>query len=68
MPETPWFIVSLPSDAKRAAAALVDSGFETCRALGETYPEFPGGMHIGVAWPKTENERFAQVLEKSLEV
>jgi hypothetical protein len=68
MPETPWFIVSLPSDAKRATAALVDSGFETCRALGETYPEFPGGMHIGVAWPKTENERFAQVLEKSLEV
>jgi len=67
LPETPWFVVGLPSDAKRTAAALADGGFERCSALGETYPEFPGGMHIEVAWPKTENERFAQVLEESLE-
>lgn len=67
MPETPWFVVSLPSDAGRAVRALVDGGFETCSALGKTYPEFPGGMHIEVAWPETENERFAQTVEKSLE-
>lgn len=66
-PETPWFVVSLPGDASAAAADLRSGGFTGCEPTGPSLAEFPGGLRIEVAWPATENDRFAKLLKSSLD-
>lgn len=66
-PEAPWFVVSLPVSAEVAVAALRGSGFAGCRALGKGFPEFPGGMHLQVAWPRRDNGSFIAVVRGAIE-
>lgn len=66
--ESPWFVVSLPSDPKKVSQILLEEGFDACTPLGVGYPEFPGGLRIEVAWPTKENERFARLVEIAVEV
>lgn len=54
-PDAPWFVASLPVSAAAAAAALHTAGYTGCRALGAQFPEFPGGLHLQVAWPRRDN-------------
>lgn len=65
-PESPWFIVSFPGNAKATAAQLEGAGFPGCRVLGSGYPEFPGGMRIEVAWLRAANELFATTVENAI--
>lgn len=64
-PESPWFIVSFPNDAKAIAEQLDAAGFAGCRVTGPGFPEFPGGMRIAVAWPRAANELFAATVENA---
>jgi hypothetical protein len=66
-PDSPWFIVSLPGDSSNVAKRLHAASFVECQSLGIDFPEFPGGLRIPVAWPPTENERFAQIVLSALE-
>jgi hypothetical protein len=66
-PETPWFVVSLPGDASAVAADLRIGGFTGCEPTGRRLAEFPGGLRIEVAWPATDNDRFAELLKSSLD-
>lgn len=61
-PESPWFVVSLRASAARTAAALAGNGFVDVVALGDAFPEFPGGLRVKVAWPQHENTRFCTIV------
>lgn len=62
-PETRWFVVSLPGSATAVAAAATAAGFPSCRAIGDQFPEFPGGLQIEVCWPGKENSRFCTIVQ-----
>ena len=66
--ESPWFVVSLPGDPNKVAQLLLEEGFDACTPLGVSYPEFPGGLRIHVAWPRKDNERFARRVETAVKV
>lgn len=61
-PEAPWFVASLPTSASATVAALDDAGFCGCVALERSFPEFPGGIRIAVAWPQHANARFCTIV------
>ena len=61
-PESCWFVVSLPFSAVRTASLLDQEGFVACTPLGRSFPEFPGGLRIQVAWPQQENSRFCTIV------
>lgn len=67
-PESPWFIVNLPGHPERVAAGLANIGCGGCVPLGTRFPEFPGGLRIEVAWPESDNERFARTVRTVLEL
>lgn len=61
-PESPWLVVSLRASAAQTAAALAENGFTDTVALGDAFPEFPGGLRVEVAWPQHENTRFCTIV------
>ena len=66
-PDAPWFVVSLPVAAELVATELQAAGFPGCRALGSQFPEFPGGLHLQVAWPRRDNSSFVSVVRGVVE-
>lgn len=66
-PDAPWFVASLPVSASATAAALRTAGFGGCRALGAQFPEFPGGLHLQVAWPRRDNGTVLAVVRGVIE-
>ncbi|MEA2001285.1 MAG: hypothetical protein U9N84_05285 [Actinomycetota bacterium] len=65
-PESPWFIVSLPAHPGRVAADLAAAGYQGCDLIAAQFPEFPGGMRIEVAWPKSENDQIARTIRTAM--
>ncbi len=65
-PESGTFIVSLPGSAAQAAELLANAGFPGCASLGRSFAEFPGGMHIRVAWPRQDNARFCTIVRSAI--
>ncbi len=66
-PESPWFVVGLPTNASDVAERLTAAGFPGCEPVGLRFPEFPGGLRIEVAWPTTANALFAETVRKTVE-
>ena len=66
-PEAPWFIVSLPCSPPAVVTALQIAGFSGCRETGSTFPEFPGGIHLQVAWPRRDNGRVVATVRTVIE-
>jgi hypothetical protein len=67
-PESPWFIISLPANPDRVVADLVSIGCRGCDVMGTDFPEFPGGMRIEVAWPKSENDQIVQTIRTAMDL
>jgi hypothetical protein len=65
-PESPWFIISLPAHPARASADLASAGYQGCAVTGTRFPEFPGGLHIEVAWPKSENDQIVRTIRAAM--
>jgi hypothetical protein len=67
-PQAPWFVLSLQSNADNVARALADAGRPTAVPLGHSFPEFPGGLHLEVAWPRQDNGEMAATIRAVLEM
>jgi hypothetical protein len=66
-PAAPWFVVSLPVSPDAVAAELAAAGFTECRIMARRFPEFPGGLHLQVAWPRRDNRAFLAVVRGVVE-
>jgi hypothetical protein len=67
-PQAPWLVLSLQSGADNVARALADAGWPTAVPLGHSFPEFPGGLHLEVAWPRQDNGEMAATIRAALEM
>jgi hypothetical protein len=67
-PQAPWFVLSLPCAAEQVARALANVGRPTAVPLGQSFPEFPGGLLLEVAWPRQDNPEIAATIRAALEI
>ena len=67
VPQAPWFILSLRCSPIAVARALADAGWHGGTPLGPAFPEFPGGLHLEVAWPRQDNQKVAAIVRAALE-
>jgi hypothetical protein len=66
-PLAPWFILSLRCCPVAVSRALAAAGWQGATPLGTAFPEFPGGLHLEVAWPRQDNREVAAVVRAALE-
>lgn len=67
VPQAPWLILSLRRNPLLIARALANAGWPGATPLDTTFPEFPGGLHLEVAWPRQDNREVAAVVRAALE-
>ncbi len=65
-PQAPWFILNLPCRPVAVSRALADSGWPSATPVGDDLPEFPGGLHLEVAWPLRDNHRIAATIRAAV--
>ena len=66
-PQAPWFVLSLRCGAQNVSRALAERGWLGATPLGDTFPEFPGGLHLEVAWPQQDNREIAATVRAAVE-
>lgn len=66
-PQAPWFVLSLQGDAVKVTRALAEAGRPIAVPLGQSFPEFPGGLHLEVAWHRQDNREIAAIIRAALE-
>lgn len=67
LPQAPWFVLILPCNAREVSRRLADRGWRDATPLGDSFPEFPGGLHLEVAWPRQDNPEIAAVVRAAVE-
>ena len=67
VPQAPWFVLSLRGSAPHVAQVLAEQGWSGATPLHESFPEFPGGLHLEVAWPRQEIQEIAATIRAALE-
>ncbi len=67
VPQAPWFILSLRCSPQLVAQAMADAGWPGATPLGPAFPEFPGGLHLHVAWPQQDNREVEAIVRAAME-